>query len=104
MKLKLKKNSGNDFIKYSSIGIQMFLIIALGTWGGIKLDEITDFYPLFMGSTGVKLLIYMGTLFIMAFTLQNDPLPFIIGFFILCLFYSIFEIITFLKQSKQIQN
>ena len=41
------KNKGNDFIKYSSIGIQMLIIIAFGTWGGIKLDEITGLSPLF---------------------------------------------------------
>ncbi|MCF8309580.1 MAG: AtpZ/AtpI family protein [Bacteroidales bacterium] len=42
-----KNNKGNDFIKYSSIGIQMLVIIAFGTWGGIKLDELTDLSPLF---------------------------------------------------------
>lgn len=47
MPLKPKKNSGNEFIKYSSIGIQMLVIVGLGTWGGIKLDEITDLSPLF---------------------------------------------------------
>ena len=47
MQLNPKKNSGNDFIKYSSIGIQMLVIIGLGTWGGIKLDEFTELSPLF---------------------------------------------------------
>lgn len=40
MKKKVqKKNNLDSFIKYSNIGIQMLAVIALGVFGGLKLDE-----------------------------------------------------------------
>lgn len=41
-KEKLKKgndNPLNSYARFSSIAIQMFVIIGVGTFGGIKLDE-----------------------------------------------------------------
>lgn len=37
--LKTKKKSLDSYAKYSSIAFQMLIIILLGTFGGIKLDE-----------------------------------------------------------------
>ena len=34
-----KKEEVNVYVKYSSIGIQMFAIIFLGIWGGIQLSN-----------------------------------------------------------------
>lgn len=34
-----KKEPLNNYIKYSGIAVQMILIIGLGAWMGIKLDE-----------------------------------------------------------------
>ncbi len=34
-----EKNKFNNFIKYSSLGFEMAAIIAIGTWGGYKLDQ-----------------------------------------------------------------
>jgi hypothetical protein len=43
-----KPDKANSFIKYSGIGIQMLVIIGLGVWGGIKLDEIITWdFPIF---------------------------------------------------------
>lgn len=39
---KKSPNKGlNDFAKYSGMAFQMFAIILITTWGGIKLDKIT---------------------------------------------------------------
>jgi F0F1-type ATP synthase assembly protein I len=34
-----KKSSLNNYAKYSSIALQMLVIILLGVFGGVKLDE-----------------------------------------------------------------
>jgi len=39
VKPKKHKNSTKAYLKYSGIGLQMFVIIALGTWGGIELNS-----------------------------------------------------------------
>lgn len=36
------KKRFDDFIKYSSLGFEMVAIIALGTFGGYKLDQWLD--------------------------------------------------------------
>jgi len=36
---KGNNNSLNSYARFSSIAIQMFVIIGIGTFGGIKLDE-----------------------------------------------------------------
>lgn len=87
--------------------IPYFMIISLAFhYYLLKASEkdTKKFVPHFMGSTGVKLVIYLGTLTATAFTIDNDPVPFIIGFFILYLLYTIFEITIFLQQSRQMQN
>jgi F0F1-type ATP synthase assembly protein I len=38
-KLKKEKKQFDNFINYSSIGIQMLVIIAAGVFGGYKLDK-----------------------------------------------------------------
>jgi F0F1-type ATP synthase assembly protein I len=41
---KKQENKGlNDYAKYSGIAFQMLAIIALTTWGGIKLDKLAGF-------------------------------------------------------------
>ena len=45
MKLKKirNKSQSNPYLKYSGIGLQMFVIIGLGIWGGMKLNEYFEF-------------------------------------------------------------
>lgn len=62
------------------------------------------FIPRFMGSNGFKLMIYLITILVLALTIESNPVPFVMGFFILYLFYTVFEVVIFLRQSKQIQN
>lgn len=33
------KNKFDDFLRYSSLGFEMMVIIALGTFGGYKIDQ-----------------------------------------------------------------
>ncbi len=43
-----KKNYLNDYAKYSSIALQMLVIILLGVFGGVKLDEWLNLqFPVF---------------------------------------------------------
>ena len=43
-----KKKYLNSYAKYSSIALQMLVIILLGIWGGVKLDGLVSFqFPLF---------------------------------------------------------
>jgi hypothetical protein len=39
---RTKKEQLNSYARFSGIGFQMLVIIALGVWGGTKLDDI---YP-----------------------------------------------------------
>ena len=36
------KKAPNDFLKYSSIGFQMIVIMVIGVLGGMKLDKLTE--------------------------------------------------------------
>jgi len=46
---KKQENKGlNDYAKYSGLAFQMVAIIAVTTWGGIKLDKLAGFHtPVF---------------------------------------------------------
>ena len=38
----------NNYMRYSNMGFQMVVIIGLGVWGGIKLDQVTHLkFPVF---------------------------------------------------------
>ena len=58
-----KKKDLNSYAKYSSIAIQMLVIILLGIWGGVKLDEMVSLqFPLFtvlLSFISVSLAIYV---------------------------------------------
>jgi len=43
-----KRNDVNEYAKYSSISMQMIIIILLGVFGGRELDKLTQFkFPVF---------------------------------------------------------
>lgn len=45
---KQKKSPLKSYAKYSSIALQMLVIIVLGAFGGVKLDEYLDLqFPVF---------------------------------------------------------
>lgn len=50
----------NNYARYSGLAFEMLGIIALGTWGGVKLDTLLDISPLFtivlsLGSVAVSM-------------------------------------------------
>jgi F0F1-type ATP synthase assembly protein I len=53
-----------DYTRYSNLGMQMIVVIALGVFGGIKLDKWLQLkFPVFtvvLSFTGVVLGIYIG--------------------------------------------
>jgi len=65
-KKKNLKNQGNkgikDFARYSGMAFQMIGIILVTTWGGIKLDKLTDFekpvFTIILSLLGVFAAIY----------------------------------------------
>jgi F0F1-type ATP synthase assembly protein I len=65
---KIPKNPGNkglqDFGKYSGLAFQMIAIIALMTWGGVKLDKIlglsTPVFTIILSLLGVFAGIYVA--------------------------------------------
>ena len=40
---KLEGKGLNDYVKYSGMAFQMGAIIAIATWGGLKLDKLAGF-------------------------------------------------------------
>ncbi|MBQ9313162.1 MAG: AtpZ/AtpI family protein [Bacteroidales bacterium] len=47
MNKQTKNNPLNDYAKYSSIGLQIVIIICLGIFCGFKLDETLSTKPIF---------------------------------------------------------
>ncbi len=60
--LNSKKRPFDRFIQYSSIGFQMLIIILVGVFGGVKLDQLVDLrFPVFtvlLSIISVSLAIY----------------------------------------------
>ena len=43
-----EKKQLDTYVKYSGIAFQMIAVIGLGSYGGVKLDELyPDYYPIF---------------------------------------------------------
>lgn len=60
---KKEENKGlNDYAKYSGIAFQMVAIIAITTWGGLKLDKLAGFekpvFTIILSLLGVFAAIY----------------------------------------------
>lgn len=58
-----KKKHLNSYARYSSIAMQMLVIILLGVWGGVKLDGVVQFqfpvFTVFLSFISVGLAIYV---------------------------------------------
>ena len=64
MKIPEPKKSLNNYARYSSIAIQMVVIILLGVFGGYKLDQWLDTQPILtviLSVLSVFLAIYIVT-------------------------------------------
>lgn len=59
-----ENNDLNNYAKYSGIAFQMAAIIALTTWGGIKLDKLAGFetpvFTIILSLFGVFAAIYIA--------------------------------------------
>lgn len=59
-----KSKSLNDYARYSNLAFQMIVILGLGVWGGIKIDDWLNLsFPLFtvvLSFAAVLLAIYTG--------------------------------------------
>ena len=45
---KGKENKYGNGMKYAAVGTQMMVLMGLGVWGGLKLDEKLNTSPLFL--------------------------------------------------------
>lgn len=45
---KGKENKQGNAMKYAAVGTQMMVLLGLGVWGGLKLDEKINTSPLFL--------------------------------------------------------
>lgn len=59
-----EKNKFKNYAKYSNMAFQMLAIIGLGTFGGVKLDELVDWsFPIFtiiLSLASVSMAIYIS--------------------------------------------
>lgn len=69
----------------------------------ITLLKPARFVSFFMLATVVKLLIYMIAVLVYVFLVKEDLLGFIISFFLLYIFYTVFEVAGILTQTKDPQ-
>lgn len=59
------------------------------------------FVTRFMGTTTFKLLLYLATLMVYVLIYRETALRFVIAFFVFYVMYTTFEVVVFLKQSKE---
>jgi hypothetical protein len=59
------------------------------------------FISYFMLATFIKLMSYLIVIVVYAFYVKEGLLPFILSFFILYIFYTVFEVSTILAQTKE---
>lgn len=45
---KPNENKSGNAMKYAAVGTQMMVLLGLGVWGGLKLDEKINTSPLFL--------------------------------------------------------
>ena len=62
--------------------------------------RFSKFTTYFMLATFLKLMLYIAVLLIYVLLNRSDAIPFIITFFILYIFYTVFEVISILSYSK----
>ena len=78
-------------------GLYFFMLRSAG-------NTFSHFVNQFMVVTFAKLLLYIIILFVYCFLNKPDAFPFAITFFVLYLFYTVFEIMSFLNDQKKMQK
>jgi hypothetical protein len=83
--------------------ILFFTVTFLVHWIVLRITELkpTRFVSYFMLATFGKLLIYFLAILTYIFTRKEEMLPFILSFFILYIFYTVFEVVNILSQTKE---
>jgi hypothetical protein len=83
--------------------ILFYVITALVHYVLLRITDLNPrkFVGYFMLSTFLKLMTYLIVIVIYVFYVKKGILPFILSFFILYVFYTIFEVSTILAQTKE---
>lgn len=82
--------------------VMFFIVSLLVHWIVLRISELkpSRFVSYFMLATFGKLLIYIIAVLAYVFTKKEGLLPFIVAFFLLYIFYTVFEVTSILKQTK----
>ena len=82
--------------------ILFFMVTLAVHWIVLKISELKParFVSYFMLATFGKLVIYFIAVLVYVFTRKEQVLPFILSFFILYIFYTVFEVISILGQTR----
>ncbi len=83
--------------------VLFYAITALVHYVLLKITTLNPgkFVGYFMVATFLKLMSYLIVIVIYVFYVKKGILPFIISFFILYIFYTVFEVVTILAQTKE---
>jgi hypothetical protein len=60
------------------------------------------FVSYFMLATFIKLIVYFSAVLVYVFNFREEVLSFIVTFFVLYIFFTVFEVVLILKQTKEI--
>ncbi|MCK9400393.1 MAG: hypothetical protein M0Q51_10440 [Bacteroidales bacterium] len=83
--------------------ILFYVITALVHYILLRISALNPrkFVSYFMLATFLKLMNYLIVVVVYAFYVKEGILPFILSFFILYIFYTVFEVVTILAQTKE---
>jgi len=83
--------------------ILFYVITALVHYILLRISALNPmkFVSYFMLATFLKLVNYLIVVVVYAFYVKEGILPFILSFFILYIFYTVFEVVTILAQTKE---
>lgn len=82
--------------------ILFFLVTLAVHYVVLRITELKParFVSYFMLATFVKLVIYFIAVLVYVFSRKEQVLPFILSFFILYIFYTVFEVVSILGQTR----
>lgn len=83
--------------------ILFFGVTALTHFILLRLTRLSPmkFVSYYMLSTFIRLLLYVVAVLIYVLVIKVNLLPFIISFFLLYIFYTVFEVVHFISQTKE---
>jgi hypothetical protein len=84
--------------------ILFFLLTAVVHYVLLRISTLNPrkFVGYFMLATFLKLFVYLIVMVVYAFTINREEvMPFVLGFFILYIIYTVFEVVSLLSQTKK---